>query len=91
MDYDYYMSLGYVQPSHEWQNATQIGCASRLTAAQRSVLIRLRFPEAMYKFTKKTHWFQLCNCVSPAPAESFDGEVTQTDRNIVPLAHYKHH
>ena len=62
MDYDYYRSLGYIQSSQDWHNATRIGCLTRLTAAQRSVLIRLRFPDATYKYVKRTHWFMLCNC-----------------------------
>ena len=77
MDYDYYRSLGYVQPSHEWNNATRIGGSTRLTAAQCSVLIRLRFPDAMYKYTKKTHWFRLSNC--EPETESVYGEVPQAD------------
>ena len=61
MDHDFYRSLGFVEHSHKWNNATHIGTATPLSAAQRSVLIRLRFPEAEYKFTKRVHWFKLAN------------------------------
>lgn len=61
MDYDYFRSLGFVEHSNEWTNAMHIGMATRLTSQQRSVLIRLRFPDAQYKYAKKTHWFGLRN------------------------------
>ena len=59
MDHDFYRSLGSAEPSHKWNNAMHIGLATPLSAAQRSVLIRLRFPDAEYKFTKRVHWFRL--------------------------------
>ena len=61
MDYDYFRSLGFVEHSNEWTNAMHIGMATRLTSQQRSVLIRLRYPDAQYKYAKKTHWFGLRN------------------------------
>ena len=69
MDHDFYRSLGFVEHSHTWNNATQIGTATPLSSAQRSVLIRLRFPEAEYKFTKRVHWFRLANSSAPGVSE----------------------
>lgn len=61
MDYEWFSSVQDLKETETWTNVRHLGCESKLTAAERAFLLRIKYPNAKHKFAQKAHFMKLAH------------------------------